>query len=235
MRIRIAVFACVAAALAAAVGGCNIFPSHSGEVPGQITVPTLSTSFDFESYPAGRLPPGFWQAVTGLGGPPSWKVQADSNAAGGRKVLAQTSADPNGRRYPVCVSDAVWARDMAVSVKFKAISGKVDQAGGVVVRYRDANNYYIARANALENNVRFYKVQEGNRIQLAGLDAKVTGGVWHKLSLRTHGKHFTVIFDDTQFEAYDATFPGPGMGGLWTKADSVTYFDDLKIEGYDPK
>jgi hypothetical protein len=234
MRTTLAVFACAAAALAAAVGGCHLFPSHTGEVPGQITAPTLSISFNFENDPPGRLPPGFWQARTGKGDAAAWKV-LEANAPGGRKVLAQTSTDPAGRRYPVCVSDSAWARNMAVSVKFKAISGKVDQAGGVVVRYRDANNYYVARANALENNVRFYKVQDGNRVQLATLDTKVTGGAWHKLSLRAHAAHFTVIFDNEQFEADDATFPGPGMGGVWTKADSVTYFDDLKIEGYDPK
>jgi hypothetical protein len=162
-------------------------------------------------------------------------VLETSQAASGRKVLAQTSADPTGGRYPVCVCEFFYATNVAVSVKFKSISGKVDQAGGVVLRYHDANNYYLARANALEDNVRFYKVQGGKRVQLASIDTKVTGGAWHKLSLRAHGNHFTVTFDDKSFEADDSTFPGSGLGGVWTKADSVTWFDDLMIEGYDPR
>jgi hypothetical protein len=221
-------------ATAIAAGGCGLFSPRRGTVAGQITTPTQTLSFDFERDAVGSLPRGFAQAVTGGPPAPAWKVVESNQAAGGRRVLAQISDDPTGGRFPVCVNTQLMARDLAVTVKFLAISGKVDQAGGVVVRYRDANNYYVARANVLEDNVRFYKVQDGKRTQLAGLDTKVAAGAWHKLSLRVHGKHFTVSFDGKSLEADDATFATGGFGGLWTKADSVTYFDDLTIEGYDP-
>jgi hypothetical protein len=133
----------------------------------------------------------------------------------------------------VCVYERLPARDVAVSVRFKAVSGKVDQAGGVVVRYQDKDNYYIVRANALEDNVRLYKVEKGKRIQIADLDTKVAPGQWHTLSLAAQGNRLVATFDGQRLEAEDATFSRPGLAGLWTKADSVTYFDELRIAGHD--
>ena len=113
---------------------------------------------------------------------------------------------------------------------FKAISGDVDQAGGIVVRLIDDNNYYIARANALEGNVRFLRVVDGDREQLESADVEVTAGEWHTLGLRAEGDQFAVSYDGAELlKAADATFPGPGKVGLWTKADSVTHFDQLDI------
>ena len=149
-------------------------------------------------------------------------------------MLAQTSTDTTDYRFPVCVYDKLTAKDVTLSVRFKAVSGKVDQAAGLVARFQDKDNYYITRANALENNVRLYKVVGGSRKQFAETKTKVSSGEWHALKLAVKGKHFQVFFDDKLlFEADDDTFKDAGKVGLWTKADSVTYFDDLKIERYD--
>jgi hypothetical protein len=101
---------------------------------------------------------------------------------------------------------------------------------GVMVRYRDANNYYVARANALEDNVNLYKVQDGRRTEIAGKKIKVTGGQWHTLGLRAVGTKLQVFFDNEQVvQASDETFKEAGKAGLWTKADSVTEFDSVRI------
>jgi len=195
-----------------------------------------SKTWDFEEGEAGKTPPGFTTGLTGGGGPVAWVLKEEAGAPSGKKVLAQTSADETGNRFPHCVRDDVSAKDVAVSVKFKPVSGKGDQSGGVVLRYKDAKNYYIARANALEDNVRLYKVVGGNRRQFANANAKVAPGQWHSLKLEVKGTHFKVTFNGKLlFEADDDTFKDAGKAGLWTKADSVTLFDDLALESADPK
>ncbi len=198
------------------------------------TKSTSETTVDFDKFETGKTPAGFSTALTGGGGAVSWVIQEDSTAPSGGKVLAQTSTEQTDYRFPLCVYDKFTAKDVEVSVKFKAVSGKVDQAAGLVARFQDKDNYYIVRANALEDNVRLYKVVGGSRKQFAGTKAKVPSGEWHALKLEVKGSHFKVFFDDKLlFEADDDTFKEAGKVGLWTKADSVTYFDDLKIEGYD--
>jgi hypothetical protein len=186
---------------------------------------------DFDAIPVGTLPTGFSSAITGGGGPASWKVVEDFTAPSGGKVLAQTSTDKTSLRFPLCVYDGFMAPDVTVSVSFKPVSGTVDQAAGLVARYRDKDNYYVVRANALENNVRLYKVERGNRKQFAGANVKVPSGEWQTLALEVKGTHFWVRFNDALlFEADDVTFKNAGKVGLWTKADSVTYFDDLRVK-----
>jgi hypothetical protein len=187
--------------------------------------------WDFKEGDLGKTPPGFTTALTGGGGTVAWVLKEEPGAPSGKRVLAQTSADETGNRFPLCVRDDVSAKDVAVSVKFKPVSGKVDQSGGIVLRYRDARNYYVARANGLEDNVRLYRVVDGVRKQFAGADTKVLSGHWHALKIEVKGKHFKVTFNDALlFEADDETFADAGKIGVWTKADSVTYFDDLKAE-----
>jgi hypothetical protein len=155
----------------------------------------------------------------------------DASAPSGGKVLAQTSIDKTSSRFPLCVYERLTASDVEVSVRFKPVSGTVDQAAGLVARYRDRNNYYIARANALEHNVRLYKVERGKRTQVAGVDVKVPANAWQTLTLALEGSHVRVSLNDhLLFEADDRTFSNAGMVGLWTKADSVTYFDDLTVK-----
>jgi hypothetical protein len=188
-------------------------------------------TIDFDASVVGTLPSGFSSAVTGGGGPASWVVVEDVTAPSGEKVLAQTSADKTSFRFPLCVYNGLTSLDVMVSARFKAVSGTVDQAAGLVARYRDKDNYYVVRANALENNVRLYKVERGKRQQFAGADVKVPSGEWQTLALEVQGAHFRVFFNDKLlFEADDGTFKNVGKVGLWTKADSVTYFDDLRVK-----
>src|SRR5262245_42510643 len=191
-------------------------------------------TLDFEKFETGALPTDFSTALTGGGGPVAWTIVEDSSSSGGPKVLAQTSADRTDYRFPLCVYDPLSARDVEVSVRFKAVAGKVDQAGGLVARFRDKDNYYVARANALEGNVNLYRVVAGKRSQFAGSRVNVSSGAWHTLKLAVKGKRFEVSCDGQRLvEAEDGTFGDAGKVGLWTKADSVTYFDDLTIETFD--
>ncbi len=199
-----------------------------------------TVTLDFEAFELGKTPAGFSSALTGGGGPVSWVIQQDTTAPSGGKVLAQTSTDGTSYRFPLCVYDNFTAKDVGVSVKFKPISGKVDQAAGIVWRYKDKDNYYIVRANALENNVVLYKVENGKRTDLKPLDAglfaygkkaKVPKEQWSELRVVAKGNRFEVsVNGDSLFVVEDDTFTKAGRVGLWTKADSVTSFDNLTIE-----
>lgn len=183
---------------------------------------------DFSSMPIAAKPPGFTEGLTGQGEAVRWEVLEDPSVPGGR-VIAETSRDTADYRFPLCVYDGLIAKDVEVSVRFKAIDGMVDQAGGLIVRVKDPLNYYVTRANALENNIRLYKVVAGIRRQIAGQSVEVTGGIWHTLSLKIAGDVLAVAFDGHVLEAQDATFSESGRVGLWTKADSLTYFADFVI------
>ena len=167
---------------------------------------------------------------TGQGGLGKWAVVSDSTASGGR-AIEQTSTERTDYRFPLAIYAAVSAKNADVSVRFKSVAGKIDQAAGVVVRLADADNYYVVRANALEDNVRFYRVVKGQREELKGANLKVTPDEWHTLGLKAEGERFTVMYDGKQlFTATDPTFPGAGKVALWTKADSVTRFDRIEIK-----
>jgi hypothetical protein len=130
--------------------------------------------------------------------------------------------------FPVCFKNDTNIKDGFVEVKFKPVAGKEDQAGGVIWRVQDANNYYISRANALEDNVTIYHTINGKRVPFKNINTKVASGVWHTLRVDFEGNKFSVIFDGTKvIEATDASFANAGKVGVWTKADSVTAFDDF--------
>lgn len=200
-------------------------------------------TLDFEDAVVGALPSGFSTALTGDGGPAAWVIREDASSPAGPKVLVQTSRDETRKRFPVCVYEAVSARDVDLSVRFQTISGVVDQAAGLVFRYRDPANYYVVRANALEGNVVLYKMERGERSDLKPVDggllaygknAPVRAGAWQQLRVEVRGDLFRVSLDSTHlFDVRDATFAGPGRVGVWTKADSVTAFDELQIESFD--
>lgn len=200
---------------------------------------------DFEDAPVGTLPKGFSTALTGGGGPVAWAIQDDATSPAGPKVLVQTSQDDTNKRFPLCVYEPFSARDVDLSVRFKPISGKVDQAAGLVFRYRDSGNYYVVRANALEENVVLYKVEDGKRSDLkpvdAGLiaygkEAPVPGQTWGTLRVVARGSRFSVDLNGRHlFDVEDSTFPEAGKIALWTKADSVTAFDGLRIEALDDR
>lgn len=193
-------------------------------------LPLTRQAVTFERSDAGGPPHGFLTALTGGGGPVSWVVREVPDAPDRKPVLVQESSDETRYRFPVCVYDKVVARDVAVQVKFKAVSGKVDQAGGIVLRY-SPENYYIARANALEDNVNLYKMVRGKRIRIKEAAIKVTTGEWHTLRFEAKGRKLTVAFDGrVMIDTTDGSFVRPGRVGLWTKADSVSAFADLQIE-----
>jgi hypothetical protein len=185
---------------------------------------------DFEKMATGAAPDGFTTGLTGEGKPVHWIVLEDDSAPSGTRALAETSGDATSYRFPLAIFDDVAAKDVDVSVRFKPISGEVDQAAGLMVRVLDTNNYYVARANALEDNVRLYKVVDGDRKQFAGVDTAVEQGQWQTLGLKAEGDRFEVSLNgDVLFSATDDTFSQDGKVGLWTKADSLTHFDDLAI------
>lgn len=179
----------------------------------------------------GRLPPDAVSfARTGLGGPGAWAVRPDASAASG-STLIQTSTDTTDYRFPLAILEKASLRNGTVTVRFNAIAGGVDRAGGLAIRLADKDTYYVVRANALEDNVNFYRVSNGSRREIRGASAKVATGVWHTLGIKANGPAFTVSFDGAVlFTARDSAIAGAGKVGLWTKADSVTAFERLTIE-----
>src|SRR6266567_5974827 len=201
-------------------------------------VSAQTNTFDFNNDKVGEAPGGFSTALTGRGKPGKWVVVNDPASPNQRNVLAQTDADATDYRFPVCVYDGLTAKDVDVSMKFKPVSGKVDQGAGLVWRYQNKDNYYIVRANALEGNVVLYKVENGKRTDLPllgkgrtyGMKEKVPSGVWGTLRVVANGNHFEVYHNGKKlYEVEDETFKDGGKIGLWTKADSVIYFDDLQV------
>jgi hypothetical protein len=181
----------------------------------------------FDTDPLGSPPVGWRAGVTGRG-TPKWTVEADSSAPSRPNVLKQSGSGT----FPWCVRPDVTLADGYVEVKFKPLSGREDQAGGVVWRWKDGDNYYVARANALENNVSLYYTVNGRRNTLKYVDAPVPGNTWHTLRVEFSGKRIRVIYDGkAAIEMEDAHIAGPGAVGVWTKADSVTLFDDFGYSG----
>lgn len=188
-----------------------------------------ATEIDLSKTKTGLPPDGFDFGRTGQGEAGQWVVVVDATAGHGR-AIAQTSTDTTDYRFPLAIYRPSDAKNLEVSVRFKAVAGKVDRAGGIAVRLLTPDDYYLVRANALEDNVHFYRVVKGKRQQIAGADTKVTSNEWHTLTLRADGERFTVSYDGRPlFTATDNTFADAGKVALWTKADSVTYFDRIAI------
>ena len=200
-----------------------------------IVVQAASRKVDFSDDVVGQPPKGFQFGYTAkVGAPGKWVVQAE----GTNKYLAQIDADNTRSRFPVAVLSDITAADVDLSVRFKPISGRVDQAAGLVWRFQNEDNYYIVRANALEDNVVLYKVEKGTRTDLPvkgegrtyGKKAEVPSGQWSRLRVVATGTRFEVYVNGSKlYEVEDTTFGQAGKVGVWTKADSVTQFDDLTI------
>ena len=185
------------------------------------TAAAQTAGFDNDS--TGAAPAGWRAGVTGRGSP-KWTVEADTSAPSKPNVLKQSGSGT----FPWCVRPDVSLADGWVEVKFKPLSGREDQAGGIVWRWKDGDNYYVARANALENNVSLYYTASGRRNTLKYVDAPVPGNAWHTLRVEFSGKKIRVIYDGKPtIEMEDAHISGTGAVGVWTKADSVTLFDDF--------
>ena len=189
-----------------------------------------AATYNFDGASPGNLPPNFASARTGQGDIGSWAILSDNTTPSKPNVLGQTSTDSTDYRFPMAILNDCVYRDLELIVKFKPVNGSVDQAGGLVFRYRDENNYYVVRANALEDNCNLYHVINGQRRQFAGANITVTPKQWHELKVVCVGDQINCFFDGKQvIQATDDTFKDAGRVGMWTKADSVTYFDDFTV------
>jgi len=188
-----------------------------------IMTTTHAETVSFDRDAPGALPAGWRSGVTGRGSP-KWSVETDASAPSKPNVLKQSGSGT----FPWCVRPDASLADGYVEVKFKPLSGREDQAGGLVWRWKDGDNYYVARANALENNVSLYYTANGRRNTLKYVDAPVPGNTWHTLRVEFSGKRIRVILDGKPYiEMEDDHIAGSGAVGVWTKADSVTLFDDF--------
>jgi hypothetical protein len=198
-----------------------------GAIVAALTVFAASAAFaetdNFDTERPGSLPAGWSCGVTGRGDP-VWAVEADRSAPSTPNVLRQSGKGA----FPWCVKKAASLADGFVEVKFKPEKGREDQAGGVVWRWKDGDNYYVARGNALENNVSLYYTAGGRRNTIKYVDAPVPPNVWHTLRVEFAGKRIKVLLDGKAYiEQEDDHLAGAGAAGVWTKADSVTAFDDF--------
>jgi hypothetical protein len=183
----------------------------------------MAETVNFDDMKAGAAPEG-WTATQTGSGTAKWAIEKDESAPSKPNVLKQSGQ----ATFPVCFKNDTNVKDGFVEVKFKPVAGKEDRGGGVIWRVRDANNYYVSRANALEDNVTIYHTVNGRRIAFKNLNTKVASDVWHTLRVDFNGSKFTVTFDGNKvIEATDTTFVNAGKVGLWTKADSVILFDDF--------
>jgi len=191
------------------------------------TAMAQSQTINFDNFKPGD-PPAGWTATKTGSGQAKWTIEKDDTAPSKPNVLKQSGE----ATYPICIKDDPNLKDGFVEVKFKPISGKEDQAGGLIWRAKDPNNYYIARANALEDNVTIYHTIQGRRTEKKRASMKVATSQWHTLRVDFQNNHFIVMFDGKKaLEWDDDTFKDAGKVGVWTKADSVTLFDDFTYGG----
>jgi hypothetical protein len=184
---------------------------------------------DLSAAKPGQEPENFTIRRTGQGEAARWSVVEDVTASQGR-AIAQISTDRTDYRFPLAIYEPFTGKNLEVKLRFKAVAGIVDEAGGIAIRLSTPDDYYVVRANALEDNIRFYRVVKGRREQLATANTKVSAKEWHGLALRAEGEQFTVSFDGkVLFTVTDKTLADPGKVALWTKADSVTHFDAIEI------
>jgi hypothetical protein len=194
------------------------------------TTAAVAETITFDGEAPGRLPPAWKQGVTGRGAA-LWTVRPDPSAPSKPNVLQQSATGA----FPWCVLADAAIENGFIEVRFKAISGREDQAGGVVWRWKDGDNYYVARANALEDNVSLYYTSNGRRITIKYVDAPVARNTWHTLRVEFSGRRIKVALNGkTYIDLEDSHIAGPGAVGVWTKADSVTSFDDFSCGSAQP-
>lgn len=185
---------------------------------------------DFDSSALGKMPTGWSAAITNGGAAPQWRVLRDSSAPTQPYVFAAFSSDP-ANHYPLAILDTLTVHNGDISVRVKPLSGHVEQSGGVVFRYHDPNNYYVARANAADHTVGLFKVQNGQSIPLAAkVRHDIPANAWSILKVSARGNRFQVYVNHRRIlQAQDSTFNNTGRVGLWTNGASATYFDDFRV------
>ena len=190
-----------------------------------------NAKLDFEDTPTGS-PPSGWRAVetAGDGKLAKWAVEERADAAGGKRVLSLVETRNSGSTFNLVLSDAVFPANLTLSVKIYANTGGEDQGGGLVWRGKDAGNYYLARWNPLEDNLRCYKVVGDRRTMFESADVRADAKAWHEIAVTMQGSKGTIILDGKALLAFtDDTFPNAGRVGVWTKADAASSFDDLEV------
>jgi hypothetical protein len=196
-----------------------------------LSVPAAAAdeSIAFADAAPGAPVANFEFALTGQGRPGNWQVVVDENARDG-KALAQLSKEGTSDRFPLAIYKRINEANVEITAWFQPIFGSIDRAAGVVVRLVDANNYYVARASAIEHNVSFYRVVGGKHQQLATANVYVVPGEWHGLTVLADRDQFTVTYDGkVVLTATDSTIRSAGRVGLWTQADSIIHFDWLVV------
>ena len=202
---------------------------------------------NFGGFPTNQTPPGFHGTLAGGGKPGDWKIIASEVPSAfapltsqtpvfnRRSVLAQLSQDPADERFPMLIYDKETFKDFKLTTSFKIVSGGLEQMAGVVFRFQNESNFYVIRASALGNNLRFYKVVDGLRGNLIGPELNISNGVWHTLAVQCQGNQITCWLNDhlAMPPLNDSTFPA-GKIGFWTKSDAVSYFGDTTIT-YTPR
>ncbi len=187
------------------------------------TTAALAETDNFDQDKPGSVPAGWSCGVTGKGSP-RWAVDGDASAPSAPNVLRQNGSGT----FPWCVKKSASLTDGFAEVKFKSEKGKEDRAGGVVWRWKNGDNYYVARGNALENNVSLYYTAGGRRNTIMYVDAPVPPNLWHTLRVEFAGTRIKVLLDGKPYiEQEDGHIAGAGAVGVWTKADSITAFDDF--------
>jgi hypothetical protein len=197
-----------------------------------------ATVINFDKATPGTMPPG-WSCMTNQGAASKWEILKDLTAPTPPYVFAQVSNDTSNWRFPVAILDQPVLQNGEISVRMKPVAGKEDQAGGIVWRFRDPNDYYVVRANALENNLAVYRVEGGHWKPLLSKGPHPAGGMvrhpvpantWSILKVTFKGPVFSVYFNHRRLlQVEDRGYQGAGKVGLWTKSDSVTYFDDFRV------
>ncbi len=204
----------------------NIYPEkHNNKM-----VVSKDTTIDFENYQINARPQNWSVATTGKGEVCRWSILNDDD----NKVIAQLSNKQPDYHFNLFINNSLNYKDLEISLKFKAINGNTDQGGGPVWRYVDNNNYYVARANPLENNFRVYKVIDGNRIEISSSKVNLIDNKWYSIRVIMKSNSIKCYFNgELKMELLDNTFTQAGKIGLWTKSDAETYFDDLQIKSLD--
>jgi hypothetical protein len=232
--IAFVIFAAFSACGSPATESGKLAVENKEQLQGVETGDAVSTRFNFEEFKLGQLPAGWSQFYSGKGGT-DWKIIDDN----GNKVLAQMYSDNPNRHFNIAVNDNLLAKNMTLTTRLKGVTGNHDQGGGFVWRFINKENYYVVRANPLEDNVVLYKVENGERSDLPlvgkgrtyGADVPPLGDAWNTLTLVVKDDLFTVYLNEKEiFKVQDNTFSHEGKVGFWTKADAVTFFDDFKIK-----
>lgn len=213
-----------------ALAGCGSPPAPrvaDASMP-QLPLASAAVTAAFDGDAPEQAPSGFTVHTIGPGRPSQWLVKKVADAPSGGQVLMQCDDDDTNHRYPCVLSNAGRYGDVRVEVKGKGISGNRDRSFGVIARAIDEKNYYVARCNTVNENVRLYHFIDGKRTELAEWEGSAAPGVWHSIALEVKGDRLTVFFNGKQIiEKQDGTFPGPGRVGLFTKAEAVSQFDDF--------